>query len=77
MQQLLEKALQPSYLKIIDDSDEHIGHAGAAGGAGHYTVEISSAHFTGKNTLACHRMVYAAVANMIPTEIHALRIKIV
>lgn len=70
----LEQAFAPQSLNVIDDSHKHVGHAGAAGGAGHYTVEIVSDAFAGKLPLARHRLVYAALASMMPAEIHALSI---
>lgn len=76
MREKLESALSPANLEIIDDSHLHAGHAGAASGAGHFTVIISAAAFEGKATLACHRLVYAALDDMMTTDIHALSIKI-
>lgn len=70
----LQQALAPERLEIIDDSHLHVGHAGAAGGAGHYTVRIASARFQGCSTLERHRLVYQALSDMMPQEIHALSI---
>ncbi|MBI2379862.1 MAG: BolA family transcriptional regulator [Gammaproteobacteria bacterium] len=75
MRELLETALTPSALSIIDDSHHHVGHAGAAGGAGHYTVRIVAEAFRGKRPLACHQLVYAALAELMGPEIHALSIQ--
>lgn len=72
----IEAALNPTQLEIIDDSHKHIGHAGAAGGGGHYTVKISSAVFSGKSRLEQHRLIYAALGELMDREIHALRIKV-
>ena len=71
----LRAALQPESMDIIDDSAKHAGHAGAKGGAGHFDVTIVSAQFSGENTLARHRLIYAALEDMMPGEIHALSIK--
>ena len=68
-------ALQPSRLEIADDSALHAGHAGAKGGGGHYRLTIVSPQFTGKNTIARHRMIYAALGPMMQTQIHALAIR--
>jgi len=67
-------ALEPRSLDIIDESRKHAGHAGAREGGGHYVVNIVSPHFTGKGTMARHRMIYLALAEMMKTEIHALTI---
>lgn len=77
MQSLLQKSLQPTFLEIIDDSEKHKNHAGAAGGMGHYTIKIGSQHFVGKSLVDIHRMVYSALGNMLETDIHALKINIV
>ena len=71
----LEQALAPVDLDIIDDSHKHVGHAGARGGAGHYSVVIVSARFTGLPLLERHRMVYDALREMMNTDIHALSIQ--
>ena len=71
----LEKALAPEKLEIADDSHLHMGHAGAASGAGHYSVTIVSEKFSGKNMIQRHRLVYLAVSDMMPGEIHALSIQ--
>ena len=72
----IRAALQPTYLEIIDDSAKHRGHAGAASGAGHFSVIISAAQFEGLSLIACHRKVYEAVGDFIPKEIHALQIQV-
>jgi BolA family transcriptional regulator, general stress-responsive regulator len=71
---LLEDRLAPAALSIEDDSHLHAGHAGAAGGAGHFTVRIVSERFEGMVPVARHRLVYQSVAPLMSTEIHALAI---
>lgn len=71
----LGDALSPSHVEIVDDSHLHAGHPGAASGGGHFSVLIVSEQFKGQATLARHRMVYAAVAELMPAEIHALSIQ--
>ncbi|RBL63902.1 BolA family protein, partial [Xanthomonas oryzae] len=44
-------------------------------GRGHFNVRVVSAAFVGKPLLARHRAVYAAVGEMMQTDIHALSIK--
>lgn len=70
----IEAELAPSELEIIDESHLHAGHSGH-GGAGHFKVQIVSDKFNGQLPLARHRMVYAAVASLMPAEIHALSIE--
>ena len=71
----LQQRLQPEQLGIIDESAQHAGHAGAAGGGGHYIVRITAAAFRGKTPLQRHRLVYDALDDMMHGEIHALSIQ--
>jgi BolA protein len=77
MRERLTNALQPSLLLITDDSHKHIGHVGAKSGAGHFSIKINSSHFNNLPLLACHRIIYTVLGEAIPSQIHALRIKIV
>ncbi len=70
----INAALAPVELDIIDDSHKHAGHAGAASGGGHFTVKIVSASFANHSLIERHRMVYRAVDDLMPSEIHALSI---
>jgi BolA protein len=72
---MLDAALQPHALDVYDDSAQHAGHAGARDGRGHFRVRVVSASFAGKAPLARHRMVYAALGEMMQTDIHALAIE--
>jgi len=69
----LEGALHPDLLDIRDDSARHAGHAGAREG-GHFHVTISAAAFNGVSAVERHRMVYAAAAELMGRDIHALSI---
>ena len=66
--------LSPSVLEIHDDSAEHAGHAGAAGG-GHFSLLIVSDVFSGLPRLARHQRVLREVADLLPQPVHALSIK--
>jgi BolA family transcriptional regulator, general stress-responsive regulator len=69
----LETALKPTALEIRDDSAKHAGHAGAREG-GHFHVIIAAAAFEGVSAVERHRMVYAAAADLMGRDIHALSI---
>lgn len=71
----LESALQPSKLAITDESHEHIGHAGAKSGKGHFFIDIVSDRFIGMPPLRRHRLIYDAIGDLMDTDIHALRIE--
>jgi BolA protein len=72
---LLDAALIPQSLEVVDDSARHAGHAGARDGRGHFNVDIVSDAFAGVAPLARHRKVYAALGDMMETDIHALSIR--
>ncbi len=72
IQALLHSSLTPAECVVDDESHLHAGHAGAASGGGHYRLRLVSAHFEGLNKVARHRLVYDALHEMMPQEIHAL-----
>lgn len=71
----LREHLSAESVEVEDQSHLHAGHAGAAGGGGHYEVTIVASCFKGLNTLARHRLVYEAVGELMKKEIHALSIQ--
>lgn len=71
----IREHLSAESVEIDDQSHLHAGHAGAAGGGGHYEVTIVASCFKGLNTLARHRLVYEAVGDLMKKEIHALSIQ--
>jgi BolA protein len=77
LQQRLTSALSPTLLEIEDESHLHVGHPGAKSGGGHFKVTIASPQFLHQSTLACHRLVYAALDGLIGKEVHAVNILIV
>ena len=70
----LQAAFAPTVLEVRDDSQRHAGHAGARDGRGHFDVPIVSEAFAGMAPLARHRAVYAAMGELMTTDIHALSI---
>ncbi|MGO1003377.1 BolA family protein [Lysobacter sp. CA196] len=70
----IEAALAPTALEVEDESHRHVGHAGAQDGRGHFRVAVVSTVFVGLNPIARHRAVYAAVGDLMTTDIHALSI---
>jgi BolA protein len=75
LRRCLETRFAPSLLRIEDESHLHAGHAGAAQGHSHFRVTIVSEAFRGVSPLARHRLVYAAVGDLLKTDIHALAIE--
>jgi BolA protein len=74
----LRTALQPTTLEVIDESGQHVGHAGANGlGFGtHFRVRIGGPAFAGKGRVAQHRLVYDALRLFTDAGLHALAIEI-
>ncbi|HTO70345.1 MAG TPA: BolA family transcriptional regulator [Myxococcota bacterium] len=72
----LREAFAPLALDVLDESHRHRGHAGAAGGAGHFRVRLVSERFRGVARVERHRLVYDALAAEIGPEIHALALEL-
>lgn len=68
----LEQALAPVLLEIEDESHRHAGHEGARDGRGHFRVHVVAAEFAGLPLIKRHRRVYAALGELMRTDIHAL-----
>lgn len=71
VRKLLLAGLPAEAVHVVDESDRHVGHRGAGGGA-HLRVTIVSASFAGKTPLARHRAVHAILADEMNARIHAL-----
>lgn len=74
IRQRLEAAFPGARIEIADDSHKHAGHAGARGGAGHFSVRLVTSAFAGLRTVARHRLVYDCLRDWMPQRIHALAI---
>ena len=74
----LQAQLAPTALEVIDESADHMGHAGSNGtGAGtHFRVRIAAPGFTGRTRVASHRLVYDALRPFLDAGLHALAIEI-
>jgi len=72
IRECLVRELAPSALEIADESHRHVGHEGARDGRGHFRVHIVASAFAGMPMLARHRRVYAALGELMRTDIHAL-----
>ncbi len=71
----LRERLEATHVEVIDESHLHVGHAGAAGGGGHFRATIVSERFDGLSRLEAQRRVYQALADEMKSEIHALAIE--
>ncbi len=68
------QSLDPLSIEVGDESALHAGHAGAASGGGHFRLQLTCAAFAGLGKVARHRMVYAALGDLMHGRIHALAI---
>jgi BolA protein len=71
----LTEALAPQSLRVVDESNLHIGHAGhRPGGQTHYRIYVVADAFTGKSRVERHRMINALLAGELAAGVHALAI---
>ena len=76
MASTLATEFEPAQLRLVDESDQHAGHAGARGlnGESHFALHIVSEAFAGLRGLQRHQMIYKALGDDM-SAIHALSIK--
>ncbi len=74
IERCLREQLHPERLQVLDDSQAHAGHAGAAGGKGHFRVSIVSTRFAGLSPVQRHRLVNQALGPLWDTDLHAVSI---
>jgi BolA protein len=75
IRQRLTSALGPSDLALVDQSAQHVGHAGARPeGESHFQLTIVAEAFEGKSRVERQRMVFVALGDLMQTDIHALSI---
>ena len=65
----LGEALQPSFLEVVNESDQHNVPANSET---HFKVVIVSALFEGQRPVARHQKIYRALAEQLEGPVHAL-----
>ncbi|MEO7209170.1 MAG: septation protein IspZ [Steroidobacteraceae bacterium] len=75
LRERLERRFAPAQLTVEDESHLHEGHAGAAGGQSHFRIRIVAEAFRGISSVARHRLIYAALDDLMKSDIHALAIE--
>jgi BolA protein len=68
----LREVLDATYVLVLDESDQHAGHAGARGGGGHFRAVVVSERFSEKSPVERQQIVFAALAEEMGRDIHAL-----
>jgi BolA family transcriptional regulator, general stress-responsive regulator len=73
MTRKLQAAFAPEHLNVIDETNQHYGHAGwKESGETHFKVEITAAAFAGKSRVDRQRLVYGVLAEDLAGPVHAL-----
>jgi BolA family transcriptional regulator, general stress-responsive regulator len=68
-------AFAPNSLRVVDESHQHVGHAGhRPGGETHFRIYIVTPAFQGKSRLERHRMINQTLSGELATRVHALAI---
>jgi intracellular septation protein len=75
LRERLQSRFAPAQLTVEDESHLHEGHAGAASGLSHFRIRIVAEAFRGISSVARHRLIYAAVDDLMKSDIHALAIE--
>ena len=71
----LTAAFAPESLRVLDESNQHAGHAGhRPGGESHFRLYIVSEAFRGKSRLERHRMINDTLIGELQGGVHALAI---
>ena len=68
IENILQQAFAPEYLQVVNESSNHNVPPGSES---HFKVTLISARFEGEKLIARHRLVNAAMVEMMP-NIHAL-----
>lgn len=75
IEQRLRAALSVSHLHLVDESSFHQGHPESPGhSASHLKLSVVSPDFQNKTPLERHRLIYAALGDLMGTIIHAIHI---
>ena len=77
IRQQLEANLDFRHIEVIDESEQHRGHAGyPEGGQSHFRVVIAADVFGDMSRIERHRAVHTAIGKDLIGRIHALALEI-
>jgi BolA protein len=77
IQKKLEKALDPNFIQLRDDSGKHAGHAGwREGELTHLHIVVASKKFEGLSKVKRHQHIYKLLAEEIEAGLHAVSMKV-
>ena len=76
IEHILTEEFNPIHLDIIDESHLHAGHMGyREGESTHFNVTLVSEKFEGLMPIKQHRLVNAALKELLDGPVHALALK--
>ena len=77
IEQKLKQSFATATIEVIDESHQHIGHAGyQEGGESHFRVKMKAVEFAGLSRIARHRAVHSALGKLLLAQIHALALEL-
>jgi BolA family transcriptional regulator, general stress-responsive regulator len=73
----LREAFTPESLEVVDESEQHRGHAGwREGGETHFRVHMVASAMAGKSRIERQRAVNRCLAAELATSVHALAMEL-
>ena len=73
----LKETFEPSFIKVIDESNLHVGHSGARPeGETHFKVIMASKRFVGLSRIDRQRMVHRVLHSELEERVHALSLEL-
>lgn len=73
----LTNAFTPQMLDVIDESDQHRGHAGwREAGETHFRVRMISQNFVGQSRIDRQRAINGCLKDELATTVHALAMEL-
>lgn len=81
MREIIEKKLRarfsPEHLNVIDESEQHRGHAGyRAGGNTHFRIQMQAKSLSGLNRVQAQRLIYKELQAEFDAGLHALAMEL-
>lgn len=71
----LTETFAPVSLRVLDESSQHVGHAGHQGREEtHFRIYIVADAFKGKSRIARHRLINDLLAEELKAGVHALAV---
>jgi len=73
----VNKAINPDFLEVIDESHKHAGHAGARPeGETHFHINMTASELNDKSRVERQRMIYRILADELAGPVHALSLSL-